>query len=204
MAALPAIVALASAAYGANQQREAAFQSKLQADKQATLANIAGKNAQTEQNIEAAQLDASANADRAASQRDAADQLHKANLMKSRAMAVAAASGGSTLDPSVINIISGFDSEGQLAANTTLYNANEGAKQKEFSAVLKRNSGSDYAIAGANTADAYRTAGTLAQKTGNANANTTILNGVSSFAKSYVSDAPPKKEKDGIGETAYG
>ena len=44
-------------------------------------------------------------------------------LLQSRALAVAAASGGGALDPTVLNLIGGIAGEGQLAADTERYNA---------------------------------------------------------------------------------
>lgn len=183
MAYLGAIVALASAAVSAQQQSDAGFRTKLSNQRQASLANIAGEQMQGEKEQEAIQLDEGAKADRASGQRDAVEAMRRAQLSKSRAIAVAGASGASALDPSVINLVAGFDSEGELAANTILYNANEAGKAKEYGGMLARNQGRDAKRGGVIQGEAYNYAGESAQKAARANSNATILSGVSSFGQ---------------------
>lgn len=195
LAALAPYISAAAAVGGAVQQRETAHDAKMAADKQASIADVSGVKSQAEQEQQALQLEASANADRASSQRDASEALRRAQLSKSRAIAVASASGSSNLDPSVVNIISGFDAQGQLAADSANYAGEESAKSKEYGAWIKRNTGEDMLAASGYQADAYRTSGRNAVKAGNAAATGTILNGVSNFASSYSQSNQPEKVK---------
>lgn len=52
---------------------------------------------------------------------EAAEQYRQARLLQSRAIAVAAASGGSALDPDVVDIVAGIAREGDYRARTALY-----------------------------------------------------------------------------------
>lgn len=100
---------------------------------------IAGANAQAGQlRSEASQFDALAGQDRASSQRTGAEQRRQARLLQSRALAVAAASGGGASDPTVINILSRLEGEGEYRALTALYEAEEAARSKELQANARR------------------------------------------------------------------
>lgn len=77
---------------------------------------------------QAKQLYQNAGQAEAAGQREAAVQIRQSELLQSRALAVAGASGAGTVDPTVLRIISGLAGEGQLAANTAMYNAGEAAR----------------------------------------------------------------------------
>lgn len=77
---------------------------------------------------QAAQLQQNAVQAEAAGQRDAANQIRQSELMQSRALAVAGASGAGAVDPTVLRIIAGIAGEGELAAQTAQYNASEAAR----------------------------------------------------------------------------
>jgi len=77
---------------------------------------------------EAQQLRVNAGQTEAAGQIDAAAETRKSKLLQSRALALAAASGGGALDPSVVKIISGLAGEGKLASQMQMYNAGERAR----------------------------------------------------------------------------
>lgn len=187
MAALiPAIIALAGSAVSAQQQSDQGFRQKLSAQRQATLSNITGEQIQGEKQQEALQLEESAKADRATGQRDAQEAMRRAQMAKSRAIAVAGASGSSAIDPSVVNLVSGFDIEGGLAADTILYNAGESGKAKEYGAMLARNQGAAARRGGVIQGEAYNYAGESAMKAARANTTSTILSGVSNFGESRV------------------
>lgn len=98
---------------------------------------------------------------------EAKEIKRQANLQKSRVLAIAAASGGSALDPDVLNMIAGFETEGDLAARTALY---EG---KEDVAALK-SKGKVMAYEGSSRARSLRN-----ESVG------TIMSGASSFASKY-------------------
>lgn len=100
---------------------------------------IAGANAQAGQlRSEATQLDAMAGTDRASSQRTAAEQKRQARIIQSRALAVAAASGGGASDPTVINILSRLEGEGEYRSLVALYEGEESARSKEAQAIARR------------------------------------------------------------------
>ena len=77
---------------------------------------------------QAKQMESNAGQAEAAGQRDAINQLRQSELMQSRALAVAGASGAGATDPTVLRLISGIAGEGALAAQTAMFNANEQAR----------------------------------------------------------------------------
>ena len=87
---------------------------------------------------EAAQLDYNAGQRRASSQRQAIDERRDADLAGSRALALAAASGGGADDPTVVNLVSGIHGEGEFRALTALYDGNTDAAQMEREADARR------------------------------------------------------------------
>lgn len=100
---------------------------------------IAGANAQAGQlKSEATQLDALAGTDRASAQRTGSEQKRQARLLQSRALAVAAASGGGASDPTVINILSRLEGEGEYRSLVALYEGEEVARSKEAQASARR------------------------------------------------------------------
>jgi hypothetical protein len=116
---------------------------------------------------EAAQLDAQAMTDRASSQRKAIEERRQARLASSRALALAAASGGGASDPTVTKLIAGLEGEGEYRALSALYEGEESARGKEAQAAANRK--------GAKSA---KTAGTL-------NAVGTILSAGASLYDRY-------------------
>ena len=73
---------------------------------------------------QAAQLDVQAGQERATSQRQAIEERRAGRLASSRALAIAAASGGGSDDPSVVNAIANIAGEGEYRALTALYDGN--------------------------------------------------------------------------------
>jgi len=84
---------------------------------------------------------------RAAGQAQGAEELRKAELMRSRILAVAAASGGGVTDPTVVNLVSANAAEGSLAAATHRYNAESKAQDTEYQAMITEKEGEAYARA---------------------------------------------------------
>lgn len=74
----------------------------------------------------------------AAGQRSAADRYRQGRILQSRQQAVAAAAGGDTTDPSVIDIMSDTAAETDLAARTEMYKAENQAKGYRDAAKLAR------------------------------------------------------------------
>jgi hypothetical protein len=87
---------------------------------------------------EAKQLDYNAGQAIAASQRAAMEEQRNAALVSSRALAVAAASGGGASDPTIINALAKIAGEGQYRAMSDLYNGEDKARQLRMSAAGKR------------------------------------------------------------------
>lgn len=87
---------------------------------------------------EARQLEYNAGQRRASSQRQAIDERRDADLAASRALALAAASGGGADDPTVVNNIAKISGEGEYRALTALYNGDVEARQMEQDAIARR------------------------------------------------------------------
>lgn len=129
-------------------------------------ARSAGKAEQAAAQFQAAQLQQNAVQAVAASQRAAAEERRKAQLVASRALAVAAASGGSASDVSVQNIIADLDSEGAYRAMVALYEGEEKARQLGMAAQGKLYEGELVAKAGRQKQAAYTIAGIGSMATG--------------------------------------
>lgn len=87
---------------------------------------------------EALQLDANAGQERAVSQRQAMDERRQGRFASSRALAVAAASGGGTDDPTVVNAIANLDGESEYRALTAMYEGNVRGDDLERQAKARR------------------------------------------------------------------
>ena len=101
----------------------------------------AGKAQQSAANYQAAQLDQQAGQARASSQRDAANQQRTTAYALSRAQAVAAAGGGNTLDPTVVNTEQNIAGQGEYNTLTSLFNGEEKARGMEQEADTARYQG---------------------------------------------------------------
>lgn len=92
------------------------------------VGGIIGANENAKQlSYQADQLDRNAGNTRASSQRSSIDQRHKTDLASSRALALAAASGGGASDPTVVNNIAAIDGEGEFRALSALYDGDQEA-----------------------------------------------------------------------------
>jgi len=109
--------------------------------------------------------------ERASAQRRAMEERRQAGLASSRAQALAAAGGGGTLDPSIINIMGDLAAEGEYAADVELYEGEERARELETGAELRKYEGR-----------AARAAGKRAKKAGYMKAAATVMKGGSSMA----------------------
>jgi len=133
-----------------------------------------GKNAERAMRYRARQLEQNAGQQEAEASVAAQEEVRKADLIASRAMAVVAASGGGTVDPTVIRILQGIESEGALASATQLYNGKERARGMR------------------DQAKADRFEGKLYKSAGRKKAMSTILSGAQRFSTpTWGSDAPP-------------
>jgi leucyl aminopeptidase (aminopeptidase T) len=87
---------------------------------------------------EATQLETQAGLERASSHRAAMEERRQARLAASRGLTVAAASGASVDDPTVVNILSRIEGEGEYRALSALYEGDQTALGMEAEAAAKR------------------------------------------------------------------
>lgn len=88
---------------------------------QAGAAVGGGISAKRAADLEAQQLEVAGGQAQAAAQRQAHEELRKGRLLQSRALAVAAASGGGASDPTVLDIIGDIAAEGEYRSELALY-----------------------------------------------------------------------------------
>jgi uncharacterized protein YfiM (DUF2279 family) len=152
LAAIPAWVGPAMAAAGA-------VSSVMGGMSSASAAKEAGARQKTANEFEAAQLDQAAGQAIATSQREAEEQRRNTRMVQSRALALSAASGGGTMDPTVVNLIGDIAGEGAYRAGVALYQGADKARQLGMASSAKRYEG-DLAVETANNkAKAYRIQG---------------------------------------------
>lgn len=116
--------------------------------------------------------EAKAQEERAASQREAIRRGKEAAFILSRQQALSAASGGSASDPTVLNLMAGTAQEGNYQAQSAVYEGNTIGRGLEFQAGLDRQG-----------AAISRMQASAAKKAGFINAGSSILGGISSFAR---------------------
>lgn len=103
------------------------------------VGSIVSGNSQAKQlKSEAKQLERNAGLERATSQRQSIEERRQAELASSRALALAAASGGGADDPTVVNTIADIEGEGEYRALTALYNGDQSARGMEDEAAARR------------------------------------------------------------------
>lgn len=113
------------------------------------MARIQGETIRAAAEFNARQADREAGTAIAISQRQAAEERRQANLVASRALAVAAASGGGVSDPTVVRLIANQRGEGAYRASVRLYEGEAKARQLRVEAIAGRISGSQAEAAGA-------------------------------------------------------
>lgn len=152
LAAVPAWVGTAMSVVGAVSSVVGGMRAASAAEEQAARQKQA-------LDFEAAQQDQAAGQAVAASQREAETQRHQAMLVKSRALALSAASGGAATDPTVVNLISDIAGEGAYRAGVALYQGDEKARQLRMGASASRYQGELAIETGRSKASAYRIQG---------------------------------------------
>lgn len=139
-----------------------------------------GEAANAAAQARAAQMRAQANAEQAAGQRAYLDEKRQTNYVASRAQAVAAASGAGVSDPTVANIISGIQGEGEYRALTAMYQGDVTAKGLEYGADVSEREGraarSSGYLKGAATVLSSDLSTSMFQKYGNGGPHPGILN----------------------------
>ena len=84
---------------------------------------------------------------RASGQRQAFEEQRQAQLVESRALALAAASGAGASDPTAVKILSGIEAEGAYRAAVRMYESEEEARYLELSGKLRAGALNDQASA---------------------------------------------------------
>lgn len=115
-----------------------------------------GRAAAANANLVAAQQDRAANQAQVEAQQEAANERKRAKLVRSRALAVAGASGAGVSDPTVTNILTDIDTEGEVNALNALYSGDYSARAIRSGADATRREGRARKSAG------YVAAGTTA------------------------------------------
>jgi len=108
----------------------------------------AGRQQKAAAKYEARVLDFNAKQQEAAGQQEAIKAHREADLMASRALAIAGASGAGTVDPNVLNIVSGIQREGEYNAQQARYNYGSQAASMRAQAGARRLEGKNAAKAG--------------------------------------------------------
>lgn len=116
----------------------------------------AGQQGVINSEFEAQQLEQDATQAYAASQRVAMDERHKADLVASRAIAVAGSSGGGVLDPTVVGLLTDITGEGAYRSATALYEGEEKARRLNLGAAAARLEGQSRQMVGYGRAAALR------------------------------------------------
>ena len=101
----------------------------------------AGKEAEREGERTAIELRRRAGTRRAVGHREAAEEQRNAKLAYSRALAVAAASGGGVDDPTVVKLFADLQAEGDYRVLSRLFVAEEEALGIQYSAEAARREG---------------------------------------------------------------
>lgn len=111
---------------------------------QTQMAEAAGNEGQTARIM----AERSAKAEQAAAQQQALQERKKAHYLRSRALAVAGASGAGVGDPTVSNILTGIDTEGDLNFATAIYNGDIRAEQTRYRGAVAAREGNARRAAG--------------------------------------------------------
>lgn len=129
-------------------------------------ARIRGEMQKAAFQFEAFEADRRAGASIAISQRQALEETRQANLVASRALAVAAASGAGVSDPTMVRVIANARGEGAVRAATALYEGSAHARQLRTEAAMGRLSGTEAELSGRSTQAAYgiQSAGAVARE----------------------------------------
>lgn len=101
-----------------------------------------GKSQQNLLNQQAEQRDEDAKAAQAEAQRESLIERRKAKNLMSRARAVAGASGAGSSDPTVTNILTNIETQGEVNALNALYSGNATARGLRSGAAVARAEGS--------------------------------------------------------------
>lgn len=121
-------------------------------------AKRAGRERRKVSQFEARQLEQQAGQAVASAQRGAMEEQRRADLMSSRALALAASGGGGVDDPTMVSLFSDIESEGAYRAGISLYQGEEEARKLKMAATAKRMEGEIAARGGEEQQQAYNLA----------------------------------------------
>lgn len=144
-----------SAEQGATQAAQGSMASARAAEEAATAARTEAFARQGLSEFVAKQLDVNAGQSVAAAQRTAAEQRRQATITASRALALAAASGGGASDVTVTNLLGRIAGEGAYRAGVALYEGEEQARLYRMGATAKRYEGALDLLTGERVAKGY-------------------------------------------------
>lgn len=147
--------------------------------KAAQAEKASGQSTRMLRDFEAAQLEQQAKQEFAQSQRAAAEERRTADLLSSRAQALAASGGGGVSDPTTFNLMADIEGEGSYRASVALYQGEENARRLRLAAKAKRFEGEAAERGAAVRAGAYSMA-----------AGATAAEGISSFYTKYGNGGP--------------
>lgn len=108
---------------------------------QGNTAAAEGAAQQQALNYQARQKEVQAGQERAAAQRNAIGRRKEAELASSRGLAVAAASGGGAMDPTVVDLLGDIEGEGEYRALMEMYGGEQAGRNLESGASLNRYEG---------------------------------------------------------------
>lgn len=132
--AISTIAGVAGLAQQASAQKAAGEQARIAGEAQARVAEQQAKVRQAQ----AVAMEQEAGQERARGQRAAMDERRQQRLLEGDVRAAAVASGGGSLDPSIVNILGDIGTEGEVRALTRLYGGEEAARGLEHGAALER------------------------------------------------------------------
>ena len=156
---------------------------------QGRSARIAGEEARLAAEFNAHQAEIEAGTAQALAQRSAAEQRRQGDIIASRALAVAAASGGGASDPTMVNIIANIRGESVYRANVAFYEGEARARKLRLHAMTERVSGAEAVTEGANKELGYSLAA----------AGSAFKGAASISAKKIVNDIPGLYGRYGMG-----
>ncbi len=124
------------------------------------------ENVKAAKNFEAAQLEQNAGQVEAQGQRAGIEQVRQAQLVQSRALAVAAAGGGGVSDTTIVRLLSKIEGEGVYRSRAAMYEGEDKARVMRMQAAARRFEGELGVQGGDALASAYLTKGMTGMASG--------------------------------------
>lgn len=121
------------------------------------MARIAGERQQVAAEFSAWAREHQAGQVIAIAQRQAMEEQRQGEMQASRALAVAAASGGGVSDPTIMNLLANIKGEAVYRANVALYEGEARARQLRLEALAGRATGAEEVVEGLRQERAYQT-----------------------------------------------